>query len=137
MSVLGEIPDRVARQLLVRYFDRVNAGKVDGLLELFTEGAVIVPSSGGTCRGRSAIGDYYHATLGRFSEHHDEPRRVHVAPTAIIVELHFEGRLQEGPRLSFDALDVFEFVDAKIDRIDLWADTAGISRQTRGGRASS
>lgn len=136
MSVFEEIPDRTARRLLVHYFDRVNAGMVEDLLELFAEDAVVTASSGETSQGRSAIGAYYRTTLGRFAEHHDEPRRVHVAATAIIVELHFEGRLHRGPHLSFDALDVFELAAPGIERIDLWADTAAINRQARQDRAS-
>jgi len=136
MKALEEVSDPVTRQLLVRYFHLVNAGNVDDLLELFAEDALIAPSSGGVCQGRSSIGEYFRSTLGRFAEHHDEPRRVHVAATAIVVELHFEGHLRDGPRLSFDALDVFEFGGGLIDRIGLWADTAGINRQARQDRSS-
>jgi uncharacterized protein (TIGR02246 family) len=136
VTVLDAIPDPAAQTVVRRYFDLVNADEVDAMMELFAEDATIEPSSGGVRRGRDDIAAYYRATLAGFAEHHDEPRRVHVARTAIVIELAFVGVATSGAPVTFDALDLFELEGGRIRRVSLWADTAAIARQLRRGSAA-
>jgi steroid Delta-isomerase len=136
VTVLDAIPDPVARTVVQRYFDLVNADEVAAMMALFAEEATIEPSSGGVRRGRDDIAAYYRITLAGFTEHHDEPRRVHVAQTAIVVELAFAGVAVSGAPVIFEALDLFELEEDRIRRVSLWADTAAIARQLRRGSAA-
>ena len=65
--------------------------------------------------------------------HHDEPIRVVVAGTVVLVEIHFSGRTPAGDPVEFDAVDVFDLTDdgTRIARLSTWYDTAAVGRMVR------
>lgn len=126
----AQVPETVRR-----YFAAVNDRRFEAMPELFAEDAELRPVGSAPCQGRDAIAAYYPEILSGFAEGFDDPRRAHVADTAVTVEIAFTGRTREGRDVAFDAIDVFELdADGRIRRLSLWYDTLDVARQVRGPR---
>ncbi len=85
-------------------------------------------------RGPAAVAGHFPWTLAALPVHHDEPTRVVVAGTVVLVEIRFTGRNRAGADVVFDAVDVFDLTDdgSAIRRLSSWYDTAAVGRMVRG-----
>lgn len=120
-------------EVVRRYFAAVNDRRFDDLPELFAPDAELRPVGSAPRVGRDAIAAYYPEILSGFAEGFDDPRRAHVADTAVTVEIAFTGRTRRGREVAFEAIDVFELDhDGRIARLSLWYDTLDVARQVRG-----
>ncbi len=116
-----------------RYFAAVNAEDWAAVGNLFTADAALAAVGAPTRHGREAIAGHFPWTLAALPVHHDEPTRVVVAGTVVLVEIRFSGRNRAGAEVAFDAVDVFDLTDdaAAIRRLSSWYDTAAVGRMVR------
>ena len=125
-----------ARDLIARYFERINAEDYEGVAALFAPDAVVVPAGGRPRRGRAEIAAYYAKILAPFPEHHDEPVRVVVGGDDVTVEIAYRGVLANGRELAFDALNVYRLSGGLIARLTQWYDTDRVRRMLLEGQAA-
>ena len=125
-----------ARNLIARYFERINAEDYEGVAALFGPDAVVVPAGGRPRRGRAEIAAYYAKILAPFPEHHDEPVRVVVGGDDVTVEIAYRGVLGNGRELAFDALNVYRLSGGLIARLTQWYDTDRVRRMLLEGQAA-
>jgi len=119
------------RQTIDAYFECINNEHWDRLAELFSVDAELRAVGARPRAGRDDIGTYFREALGPYPEHRDEPTRIIPAGQTVTVEIHFEGRLDNGRPLSFDAVDVFDFLGDRIQRLTSWYDSAQVRRDLR------
>jgi uncharacterized protein (TIGR02246 family) len=119
--------------VVARYFAAVNAEDWTAVGNLFTADAELVAVGAPLRRGREAIAAHFPWTLAALPVHHDEPTRVVVAGTVVLVEIRFTGRNRAGAEVAFDAVDVFDLTDdgTAIERLTSWYDTAAVGRMVR------
>ncbi len=125
-----------AHVLIASYFARINAEDYDGVAQLFAVDAVVVPAGGRPRHGRQEIARYYREILAPFPVHHDEPVRVVVSGSDVVVEITYEGRLANGRPVAFDALNAYRLADGEIARLTQWYDTHGVRRMVLEGQAA-
>jgi ketosteroid isomerase-like protein len=116
-----------------RYFAAVNAEDWAAVGDLFAEDAELAAVGAPARRGREAIAAHFPWTLKALPVHHDEPTRVVVAGTVVLVEVHFTGRNRADAEVEFDAVDVFDLSPdgTTITRLTSWYDTAAVGRMVR------
>ena len=119
------------RATIDAYFECVNREDWDRLAELFCADAELHAVGARPRAGRGDISTYFREALGPYPEHRDEPTRIIPAGQTVTVEIHFEGRLDNGRPLSFDAVDVFDFRGDRILRLTSWYDSAQVRRDLR------
>jgi ketosteroid isomerase-like protein len=111
--------------LIQEFFRRFNAEDVDGLLELFTDDcsfSMILYDR--DIQGKAELRAFVELHLANWSEHREWPTSIIVEGDAGASELHFEGVTTAGSRVVMDNLNVWDFVDGRIRRIRVYADTA-------------
>ena len=123
------------RQIIQAYFDRMNSEDWEGLGDLFDEEAVLEAPGFPRQQGRETVRGYFRAALGIYPRHYDDPVRIVVAGDTVTVNIHYEGTLANGHRLSFDAVDVFDLRDGKIVELTSWYDSYEVRRALLQGRA--
>ena len=116
-----------------RYFAAVNAEDWTAVGTLFTADAELAAVGAPPRHGREAIAGHFPWTLAALPVHHDEPTRVVVAGSVVLVEIRFTGRNRAGAEVAFDAVDVFDLTDdgTAIERLTSWYDTAAVGRMVR------
>lgn len=84
--------------------------------------------------GAEAIAAHFREVMGGLPSHHDEPTRIVVNGSVVVVEMVVRGRTADDRRIEFDALDVIELSpDASaIARLATWYDTAAVSAMMGG-----
>jgi ketosteroid isomerase-like protein len=118
------------------YFDGINAERYDDVGALFAPDGVLVAPGVPPRRGPAEVADYFRAALARYPEHHDDPTRVVDAGATVTVEIHFTGALDNGERIEFDAVDVFDLDDnGRIVRLSSWYDSHAVRQQLRAALA--
>jgi ketosteroid isomerase-like protein len=116
-----------------RYFAAINDEDWATIRDVFATDAELVSVGAPTRHGREEIADHFPEVLAALPVHHDEPTRVVVAGTVVLVEIHFSGRTPAGDPVEFDAVDVFDLTeDGRIARLSTWYDTAAVGRMVRG-----
>jgi ketosteroid isomerase-like protein len=127
--------DMNMREVVQAYFDRLNAEDWDGLGELFHPDAELWAPGFPRTKGREQVTKYFRSALSIYPEHYDDPVRVVVAGDTATINIHYEGKLANGYRLSFDAVDVFDFRDGLIYQETSWYDSHEVRRALLQGRA--
>jgi ketosteroid isomerase-like protein len=127
--------DMNVREVVQAYFDRLNAEDWDGLGQLFHPDAELWAPGFPRTKGRDEVTKYFRAALSIYPEHYDDPVRVVVAGDTATINIHYEGKLANGHRLSFDAVDVFDFRDGLIYQETSWYDSHEVRRALLQGRA--
>ncbi len=119
--------------VVTRYFAAVDAEDWAAVGDLFTDDAELAAVGAPVRHGREAIAAHFPWTLKALPVHHDEPTRIVVAGTVVLVEVHFTGRNRAGDAVVFDAVDVFDLNPdgTAIARLTSWYDTAAVARMVR------
>lgn len=68
----------------------------------------------------------------RFPVHQDNPTRFLEAGNTVVVEITFNGATQDGQKVAFDAVDIFDVEDGRIFRLSQWFDTAALAAALQG-----
>ena len=67
----------------------------------------------------------------RFPVHQDNPTRFICDGNTVVVEITFNGATQDGQKVAFDAVDIFDVEDGRIFRLSQWFDTAALAAALR------
>ncbi|GLZ45402.1 hypothetical protein Acsp06_15870 [Actinomycetospora sp. NBRC 106375] len=118
---------------VARYFAAVNAEDWATITDVFAPDAALVSVGAPTRNGRDEIAAHFPKVLAALPVHHDEPTRVVVAGTTVLVEIAFAGRTTDDRPVAFDAVDVFDLTEdgTTITRLSTWYDTAAVAKQIR------
>lgn len=113
-------------EALTTYFDAINNEDWDRLATIWQDHAVLIPAGARPRRGIDEIVQYYPKVLAGWMEHFEDPTRFLVAGDTVTAELHFTGKSATGVEVEFDAVDVFDLVDGRIERLCTWYDAAAV-----------
>lgn len=113
-------------EAITTYFDAINGEDWDRLATVWRPDAELLAVGARPRKGVDAIVRYYPKTLAPWKEHLDQPTRFVVAGDTVTVEIHFIGRSADGVAVEFDAVDVFDLVDGRIQRVTNWYDVAAV-----------
>lgn len=118
------------------YFDAVDREDFASVARLFADAAEIRAPGVPTRRGHDEIEAYLRAALRPYADHMDEPTRIIGSGETIVAEIRFCGVLEDGARVTFDAVDIFDFgPDGLILRLSSWYDSHAVRKTLRGGHA--
>jgi len=125
----------VSRAVVEGYFAAINADRFTELADVLAPGVEIHTVGSAPVVGRDAALAHFPALLANYAEHDDRVTRWIEAPrsdtAAIVCEIAFRGRLNDGRPVAFDALDVFDLAGDRIVRVATWFDTYDLRRQLR------
>lgn len=113
-------------EAITTYFDAINNEDWDRLATVWRDDAELLAVGARPRRGVAEIVKYYPKTLAPWQQHLDDPTRFIVAGDTVTVEIHFSGKSADGIEVEFDAVDVFDLVDGKIQRVTNWYDTSKV-----------
>jgi ketosteroid isomerase-like protein len=113
-----------ARRIVQRYFECLNSEDWDGMRELWTEQGALQATGARPRQGREEVVAYYAKIFSLWAEHRDEPTRVLVSGDTVTVEVRFTGTTPRGKRVEFEAVDVIDLDDGRIERLTNWYDVA-------------
>ena len=68
----------------------------------------------------------------RFPVHQDNPTRFLESGNTVVVEITFNGATQDGQKVAFDAVDIFDVEDGRIFRLSQWFDTSALAAMLGG-----
>ena len=118
--------DHALPDVLAAYLDSLNTEDWDRLASLWHADATLRAVGTRQRTGPDDILTYFRAALGPWKEHLDQATRVLPCGDAVTVELHFRGRTAGGLQVEFDAVDVFDLRDGKIQALSTWYDIADV-----------
>ena len=120
------------RRTLDAYFSGVNEDRFDDVAALFAPDATLTAPGVGPLT-RDEIAAYLAKALSGYPTHHDEPTRTLLAEPRRDRRDHLHGRDdQTARRITFDALDVFDFDDdGRITRLRTWFDSHELRKKLR------
>jgi Ketosteroid isomerase-related protein len=97
------------------YFDRVNAGDVEGILALFADDAqVISPLTGEEgIRGKAALRAFYQNFFSTFFDYHASPTDIIIDGNKLVAPLHFEAKTHDGTLIATNNLNLWTFEHGK------------------------
>ncbi len=123
-----------APEVVRRYFEAVNGADWAAVPALWAPDGELRAVGAPVRRGPDEIAAHFPWTLSTLPVHHDEPTRVVVAGSVVLVEIHFSGRTRDDRPVEFDAVDVFDLTGDgdRIARLTSWYDTAAVGRMVRG-----
>ena len=90
------------------------------------------PRSGG-----DAAVEYFSRIFAPWQQHTDAPMRLIKDGETIVVEVTFTGTTHDGRDVSFDAIDVFDMRDGRIQKLSNWYDIAYARRVLTEGSPAS
>lgn len=125
-------PDRPLPDVLAAYLDSLNTEDWDRLRSLWRPDATLRAVGTRARSGPDDILAYFRAALGPWQTHRDEATRVLPCGDTVTVELHFTGSTAHGLVLSFDAVDVFDLCDGRIQALSTWYDIAAVRSRLAG-----
>lgn len=121
MAASSSVPEAVNT-----YFESINNEDWDRLATIWQDHAELIPMGAPSSRGKDEIVEFYPKTLASWMAHLEDPVRFHVAGDTVIAEIHVTGKSATGIEVEFDAVDVFDLVDGRIQRLTNWYDTAAL-----------
>lgn len=121
MTVPESVPEAITT-----YFSAINSEDWERLATVWQDDAELLAVGARPRKGRESIVGYYPKTLAPWKEHLDDPTRFIVAGDTVTAEIHFTGRSADGIEVAFDAVDVFDLVDGRIQRLTNWYDVAAV-----------
>lgn len=115
--------------LITRYFACLNEERWGELEQLWTEEARYVAVGTRPRQGPREIVDFCRGLFEPWQTHQDEPSRVLLCGSTATVEVTFTGTTPEGRTITFDAVDVIDFRDGRIQRLSNWYDLVYVRKQ--------
>lgn len=112
-----------------RYFELVNADRVDELMELFHPEAVVLFPMARPLQGPDQIRGFYEQVKVWYPQHRDEPVRAWESGGAVAIEIEFRGVTADGRPVEFRAVDLMDLVGGRIARLQGFYDSLSVLRQ--------
>ncbi len=107
-----------------RYFHCLDTEDWEQMRELWHERGSMRAVGARPRDGIEEVMDLFPRLFVPWVRHEDAPTRVISAGDTITVEVTFTGATRDGREVSFDAIDVFDLSDGRIERLTNWYDTA-------------
>jgi len=97
------------------YFERVNAGDVEGILALFADDAQLISPLTGEegIRGKEALRAYYQNLFSTFVDSHASPTDIIIEGNKLVAPLHFEAKTHDGTLIATNNLNLWTFEHGK------------------------
>ena len=114
-----------------KYFQYVNDGKFDQLFDLFCEDADLSCPVDFKAKGIENIKTFHLKVPENYPEHIDTPIDILVQENRAAVLIQFQGKNASGTPASFVAADWFTFKDDKIQTLQIFYDSLGLSRRLK------
>jgi hypothetical protein len=107
------------------YFERVNAGDVEGILALFADDAQLISPLTGEdgIRGTAALRAFYQNTFSLFVEYHASPTDIIIDGNKLVAPLHFEAQTQDGTLIAPNNLNLWTFKHGQFKVLRIYMDT--------------
>ncbi|MCW2984331.1 MAG: nuclear transport factor 2 family protein [Conexibacter sp.] len=121
------------RAVIVEYFACVNGEDRERLADLWAADGELRAVGARPRVGRVAVMDYFAKIFDPWLHHHDEPTRIVVADgeSTAVAEVTFHGTTHDGRQVRFDAVDVFDLLDGRIQRLTSWYDIDYVRRSLK------
>jgi len=116
------------RALVERYFAAINADDFEALAGVWAPDARFEAVGARPREGVGEIVAMYRRLFEPWAVHRDEPTRILQDGDTLTVEVRFSGTTHDGRELSFDAVDVIDVADGRIQRLSNWYDIAFVRR---------
>ena len=118
-----------------RYFSSLNETRLDRLGDVFAEDATLHFPTYEPIRGLPAIRSFYTSVLKYYPKHFDNPVKFFFSDDGgIAVEIHFEGETIGGLPMVFDAVDVFEVKNGRVQNLHIRYDSAKVAQMLAGSK---
>lgn len=122
-------PPATVPAAVTEYFEALNAEDFARLERTWSATGELRAVGSRPRRGIDEVMAYFRPLFEPWAEHLDQPTRTLVAGDAVVVEVRFSGRTPGGRELAFDAVDVFDLADGRIERLSTWYDLTWVRRQ--------
>jgi ketosteroid isomerase-like protein len=109
-------------EVVRRYFACLDAEDWPTMRTLWNEDAELRAVGTRPRNGADAVVEYFSRIFAPWREHTDAPSRFIAQGNTIVVEVTFSGTTRDGRAVSFDAVDVFDLVGGRIQRLSNWYD---------------
>jgi ketosteroid isomerase-like protein len=113
-----------AEEVVRSYFACLDAEDWGTLRTLWNDDAEMRAVGARPRSGADAVVEYFSRVFAPWREHTDKPTRFITQGDTIVVEVTFTGTAQDGRVVNFDAVDVFDMVGGRIQRLTNWYDIA-------------
>lgn len=111
-------------QVVRRYFVCLDTEDWDTMRTLWNSDSEMRAVGARPRRGVDDVIDYFSKLFTPWPRHVDAPTRLIAGQDTIVAEVTFTGTTPEGREVSFDAIDVFDLVDGRIQKLTNWYDIA-------------
>jgi ketosteroid isomerase-like protein len=115
-------------ELIQRYFRCLDTEDWDGMRELWHADGTMRAVGARPRAGIDDVIDFFAGLFDPWAPHEDKPTRLITDGETIVAEVTFTGTTADGRKVSFDAIDVFDIVDARIKALSNWYDLAQVRR---------
>ena len=107
------------------YFERVNAGDIEGILALFADDAQLISPLTGEegIRGTAALRAFYQNLFSTFFELHATPTDIIIEGNKLVAPLHVEAKTQDGTLIATNNLNLWTFEHGKFKVMRIYMDT--------------
>ncbi len=114
------------------YFTALNDEDWDLMASVLHPELDLIPSGSRPRIGSDKAIAMFQKIFERFPVHQDNPTRFLEAGNTVVVEITFNGATQDGQKVAFDAVDIFDVEDGRIFRLSQWFDTAALAAMLGG-----
>jgi ketosteroid isomerase-like protein len=121
MTASNSVPEA-----LTTYFDSINSEDWDRLATVWQDHAELIPVGARPRAGADEIVEFYAERRASWKQHREDPTRFILAGDTVTAEVHFTGTSVAGVEVEFDAVDVFDLVGGRIQRLTNWYDSAAV-----------
>jgi ketosteroid isomerase-like protein len=122
--------ERDMRSVVLRYFECLDQEDWGSMRDLWRADGELRAVGARPRDGVDAVIGYFSKLFAPWPTHEDRPTRLLVAPADRVVtaEVVFTGRTHEGRDVRFEAVDVFDLTDGRIQRLSNWYDIDFVRR---------
>ena len=128
----AEGPNRSPLAVVKDYFVALNDEDWDLMASVLHPEHDLIPSGSRPRIGSDKAIAMFQKIFERFPVHQDNPTRFLEAGNTVVVEITFNGATQDGQKVAFDAVDIFDVEDGSICRLSQWFDTAALAAMLGG-----
>jgi ketosteroid isomerase-like protein len=111
-------------EVVRRYFYCLDHEDWDQMRELWHSDGTLRAVGARPREGIEEVMDLFSKLFVPWPRHRDAPTRILDAGDAVTVEVTFTGTTPDGREVRFDAVDIFDLRDGRIQRMTNWYDTA-------------
>jgi steroid Delta-isomerase len=107
------------------YFERVNAGDVEGILALFADDAQLINPLTGEAgiRGKAALRAAYQTFFSHLVHPHASPTGIIIEGNKLVAPVHVEGQTNDGQPIAMHNLNLWTFEHGKFKVLCIYMHT--------------